>query len=175
MQRPALVILCLAAALPGCTAPVITGVAAVAEYGTSTFNSGALETYYPNRYFDTVVAVRRAIAELGLRPISDVPTDEENFTYIKCVDETDTEIWFRVRRRGVLLTTVSIRVDLLGNEPYATALAKHVTSLLDPDASPTTPPPNLRVKSGEHPPPNPLRPEPSTPEPPPPPPKPEPR
>jgi hypothetical protein len=132
----------------GCSAPVITGVATLAEYGSSTFNSGALETYYPNRFEDTVVAVRRTISELGLRPVSDVPDDDWNFVYIKTVDETDEEIWFRIRRRGQLLTRVSIRVGLLGDEPYANALSKHVTSLLDPDNNHATPPPDLRTNAG---------------------------
>lgn len=150
MQKPATVLAAiLMIVVPGCTAPVITGVAAVAEYGSSTFNSGALETFYPNRFHDTVVAVRRTISELGLRPITDVPREEDNFVYIKAVDETGTEIWFRVRRRGEMLTMVSVRVSILGDEPYATALTKHITSLLDPDANPATPPPNLRTTTGD--------------------------
>ncbi|HYE62511.1 MAG TPA: DUF3568 family protein [Phycisphaerales bacterium] len=151
MPRPAplLAAAAILTLLPGCTAPVITGVAAVAEYGTSTFNSGALETYYPNRFYDTVVAVRTAISQLGLRPISDVPDEGNAFVYIKAVDETDAEIWFRIRRRGEMLTMVSIRVGLLGDEPYATALSKHITALLDPDSNQATPPPDLRIRKGE--------------------------
>jgi hypothetical protein len=129
----------------GCTAPLITGVAAVAEYGNSTFNSGALETYYPNQFEHTVIAVRKTIADLGLRPISDVPDDTANFVYIKAVDETGEEIFFRVRRRGQMLTRVSIRVGVLGDEPYANALSRHITALLDPDSDTATPPPDLRI------------------------------
>jgi hypothetical protein len=39
---------------------------------------------------------------------------------------------------------VSIRVGALGDEPYSTALMRHVTDLLDPDKKFDTPPPDLR-------------------------------
>jgi hypothetical protein len=141
--------LCISAAIllmgGGCTAPVITGVAAVAEYGSGTFNSGALQPNYPNQFEHTVIAVRKTIADLGLRPVSDVPDDQANFVYIKAVDEAGEEIFFRIRRRGQMLTRVAIRVGILGDEPYATALSRHISALLDPDSDTATPPPDLRI------------------------------
>jgi hypothetical protein len=118
----------------GCTAPVLSGALQLAQYGTSTFNSGALETYYPNSVDECITAVRKTVSDLGLRPVTDVPKPDEGFLYLKVKDEAGEEILIRVRRRAENLTMVRIRVGTLGDEPYSNALMKHVTELLDPMA-----------------------------------------
>jgi hypothetical protein len=143
--RRALMIVGVAAVCAGCTAPVITGALSLAEYGTSTFNSGALETYYPNTDEECIIAVRKTISDLGLRPVVDVPKPDEGFLYLRVKDDAQEEIVFRVRRRSERLTMVRIRVGALGDEPYSSALMKHVTDLLNPAAPPPPgPSPDLR-------------------------------
>ena len=125
----AIVALCLAGG--GCTAPVLTGALQVAQYGTSTFNKGALETYYQNTVDEVVIAVRKTINDLGLRPISDHPKDD--FLYLKVMDEAGQDIYIRVKRRARMLTSMSIRVGLLGDETYSNALMREVTEQLAPE------------------------------------------
>lgn len=138
--------LCLACG--GCTLPALTGALQVAEYGTSTFNKGALETYYQNSLDEVIIAVRTMVNELGLRPVSDSPQDD--FLYLKLVDEAGQEMFIRVKRRARMLTSVSIRVGLLGDEPYSTALMREVTELLAPEAAIRPRPDRSSPSADEH-------------------------
>jgi|GEM_PF-2514818 hypothetical protein len=142
----AVAVLCLSCG--GCTLPALTGALQVAEYGTSTFNKGALETYYQNSLDEAVIAVRTMVNELGLRPISDSPKDD--FLYLKVMDEAGQEIFIRVKRRARMLTSVSIRVGLLGDEPYSTALMREVTELLTPEAAVRPRPDRFSPGADEH-------------------------
>ena len=147
VKRSTLPLLLLPCLLAGCTVPVITGAIEIAQYGTSTFNKGSLETYFPNTVDECVIAARTMVSQLGLRPITDVPRDEDGFLYLKVRDEANEDIFIRVRRRADVLTMVSVRVGVLGDEPYSNALMRHITDLLDPDKKFDTPPPDLRRPS----------------------------
>jgi hypothetical protein len=125
----AVVVLCLTGV--GCTVPALTGALQVAEYGTSTFTKGSLETYYQNTVDEVVIAVRAMVNDLGLRPVSDHPKDD--FLYLKVMDEAGQDIYIRVKRRARMLTSISIRVGLLGDETYSTALMREVTEQLAPE------------------------------------------
>ncbi len=129
----ALVIVALCLAAGGCTVPAITGALQVAQYGTSTFTKGSLETYYQNTVDEVVIAVRKMVNDLGLRPVSDHPKDD--FLYLKVMDEAGQDIYIRIKRRARMLTSISIRVGLLGDETYSTALMREVTEQLAPEVA----------------------------------------
>ncbi len=141
---PFLVLACALAiaAAPGCTAPIVSGALQVAQFGTSTFAHGALETVFPAEQHQVVTAVRNMVFDLELRPVSDSPRD--GFLYLKAVDESGDVITIRVTRHTRRLTSIRIRVGVLGDEAYSTALMRIITDQLDPDSKAMTPPPDLR-------------------------------
>lgn len=128
--------------LAGCSATIVSSALQAAQYGTSTFGNGSLETVFPNTFDDTAAAVRNMVFELGLRPMEDVPGD--GAIYLKLKDEGDDTITIRVRRHTRNLTSVRVRIGVFGDEPYSSAIMHRIADQLDPDKQFATPPPDLR-------------------------------
>jgi hypothetical protein len=137
MVNPRIIRHCLAAlflvpplCLCGCLGPdiVMSAGLSLAESGSSTFNKGSQEAVYARPFEDLVSATREMVAEFGLRIVSDSST--EGYLYLSVRDLTDSQIMLRIRRRAPRLTSISIRVGLLGDEPMSAVLMKSIDKRL---------------------------------------------
>ena len=144
-----------------CAGPELSGIISVAQYGTTTFTRGSLETVAAQP-FDTVTkGVRTMIEELDFKIVVDKP--QGGFLYIKCTDQQGTAIMLRILRRTSKITSVKVQVGMFGDGPYSTTIMGRIADILkrekDPNAAPTpwvapatTPPVNPAVIPPEKPP-----------------------
>jgi hypothetical protein len=144
LKAALLSLMMLVVPLCGCAAPALTGALQVAQFGTTAFTSGTLEAVYPQSFDDTVEAARMMIAELQLSVSVDRP--QKGFLYIEADDLAGSSIFFRVKRRTEKITGVSVRVGMLGDQPYSTMimaqLEKHFQTVPELP-QPITPAPRL--------------------------------
>jgi Protein of unknown function (DUF3568) len=107
---------CLLTTTVGCAPPLLFANAGVslAEAGTSMFMEGELRAAWRRPLEVMEQGVAEAMNTLGYRIES--RTERENYIYIRGVEIDGTEIEVRLRRSSEIVTSISIRVGLLGDQ-----------------------------------------------------------
>jgi hypothetical protein len=136
---------CAAAALPTVFIP---SAVQIAQFGSTTFSEGTLETVFAQPFGNVTAAVRAMVAELDLKVRVDRP--QGGFLYLELADQTGTSMTVRVTRNTASITSVEIRVGTFGNGPYSTALMGKIAERLappkpGPDEKPATAGPELKT------------------------------
>jgi hypothetical protein len=113
--------------LGGCAGVEIGSALQVAQYGTTVFTRGSMETVVAQPFDQVVTAVRTTIDELDLQIAVDRPQDK--FLYLKTVDEQRTSIIFRIQEKTHAVTAITVKVGYWGDEPYSTAIMARVNEV----------------------------------------------
>jgi hypothetical protein len=106
--------------LGGCAGPEISSAIQVAQYGTTAFTRGSLETVVAQPFDKVVAATHIAVDELDLRV--DVNSPQKDFLYLKAKDRQRSSVIIRIRRRTAAITSVSVKVGFFGDMPYSNAV-----------------------------------------------------
>jgi hypothetical protein len=105
--------------MAGCAPLVVGGAAMTAGAGTYVFISGWLKTDYHYDFEDVWSACEKVVAEMNA--IDVIPTKEIGEGKIKALIDNET-VWFSIKYKSKNITTVSIRVGILGSRPAAQRL-----------------------------------------------------
>jgi hypothetical protein len=105
--------------MAGCAPLLVGGAAMTAGTGTYVFISGWLKTDYHYPFEDVWSACEKVVAEMNA--IDVIPTKEIGEGKIKALIDNET-VWFSVKYKSKNITTLSIRVGILGSRPAAQRL-----------------------------------------------------
>ena len=105
--------------MAGCAPLLVGGAAMTAGAGTYVFISGRLKTDYHYSYEDVWSACEKVVAEMNA--IDVLPNKEIGEGKIKALIDNET-VWFTIKYKSQNITTVSIRIGILGSRPAAQRL-----------------------------------------------------
>ncbi|MEA3471030.1 MAG: DUF3568 family protein [Thermodesulfobacteriota bacterium] len=103
----------------GCAPLLVGGAAVTAGAGTYVFISGWLKTDYHYPFEEVWSACEKAVAEMNAVDV--IPIKEIGEGKIKALIDNET-VWFSVKYKSKNITTVSIRVGILGSRPASQRL-----------------------------------------------------
>jgi hypothetical protein len=133
-----LALILLVLPLCGCAGPEISSIISVAQYGTTTFTHGSLETVTAQPFDKVTKGTRTMIEELDFTIVVDKP--QGGFLYLKCTDQQGTAIMLRILQRTSKITSVKVQVGMFGDGPYSTAIMSRIADVLKRDRQTVTTP-----------------------------------
>jgi len=105
--------------MAGCAPLIVGGAAVTAGGGTYFFVKGWLKTDYHYDFEDVWGACEKVVAEMNA--IDVLPMKEIGEGKIKALIDNET-VWFSIKYKSKNITTLSIRVGILGSRPAAQRL-----------------------------------------------------
>lgn len=105
--------------LAGCAPLLVGGAAVTAGAGTYVYFEGWLETDYHYPFEDVWTACEKTVAYMNAVDV--VPAKEIGEGKIKALIDNE-DVWFSVKYKSQNITTVSIRVGILGSRPASQRL-----------------------------------------------------
>ncbi|TFG37808.1 MAG: DUF3568 family protein [Syntrophobacterales bacterium] len=105
--------------MAGCAPLLVGGAAVTAGAGTYAYFNGWLKTDYHYSFEDVWSACEKVVAEMNAVDV--VPTKEIGEGKIKALIDGEN-VWFSIKYKSQNITTVSIRVGLLGSRPASQRL-----------------------------------------------------
>ncbi len=124
----------------GCAPPVLFADAglSLAEAGTSAFIEGELRSGVKRPLADVRAAIIEALAALDF-PV-DYTNDQDGYACVIAKQNSGDDISIRLRRRSSVVTTIQIRVGMLGDQAIARLIMEEADRVLKASAKPAPTP-----------------------------------